>query len=492
MPSFASLGKFFGRTASEGAAFAAGLATAPVLAPVVREIENEANAKYESHPLSAGDAAGIVAEDVEQYPFGVQEASYNGVNETRFKALLGEVLNAPGIGELYEAYRRDLIDDDTFLHGLRKAKLETLWDEPLIALKAQRLGPDVIARAIQRGLVADPGLLPVGPPTEVGKVQAFPVFAVDALTEAAAFGIDKDRLGVEVGLVGNPASPDLAARMTFREIIDRVDFDRAIAEGNTRNEWADSLFEGFRQILTAHDYTELELRGFSDRTQRLADTGKHGMSVEDSDKLYDVLGRAPSVHTVVIGLARGGKYPGSYANVPEPYKSAIQRSNIREEWSEIVYAARYTYPSGFQIRSEAQAGDMTLEETTAILLEVGWSPKWADFFAAKWTSKGIGTASTPASKAKTSALTALHKSYVNDLETDTSAAAILTALGIADAEQTATLDTWKIERSVIRKALTATQIKKSIGQPGHDQAWATDRLLELGYSAADAATFLAE
>ena len=40
MPSFAGLGKFFGRTASEGAAFAAGVAVAPALSPVVREIVN--------------------------------------------------------------------------------------------------------------------------------------------------------------------------------------------------------------------------------------------------------------------------------------------------------------------------------------------------------------------------------------------------------------------------------------------------------------------
>ena len=44
MPSFAGLSKFFGRTASEGAAFAAGVAVAPALSPVVREIVNEANA----------------------------------------------------------------------------------------------------------------------------------------------------------------------------------------------------------------------------------------------------------------------------------------------------------------------------------------------------------------------------------------------------------------------------------------------------------------
>src|SRR5207237_4150132 len=115
--------------------------------------------------------------------------------------------------------------------------------------------------------------------------------------------------------VGLPASPDLAARMVLRKIIDRVDFDRAISEGNTRNEWADALFEGFREILTAHNYAELELRGYLDRSERLAGTRKHGMSDTDSDLLYDVLGRSIPVHQILTGEARGGMFNGQVVSI---------------------------------------------------------------------------------------------------------------------------------------------------------------------------------
>ena len=39
--------KFFGRTASEGAAFALGTAVGPALTPAVREIVNEAWSKFQ-------------------------------------------------------------------------------------------------------------------------------------------------------------------------------------------------------------------------------------------------------------------------------------------------------------------------------------------------------------------------------------------------------------------------------------------------------------
>ena len=66
----ALLARFFGRTASEGAAFAFGVAAGPVLAPAVEELKNEAWSKYESRRLDAGTSAAIVAEDVELADWG--------------------------------------------------------------------------------------------------------------------------------------------------------------------------------------------------------------------------------------------------------------------------------------------------------------------------------------------------------------------------------------------------------------------------------------
>src|SRR2546421_3444702 len=83
----------------------------------------------------------------------------------------------------------------------------------------------------------DRGLLPVAPPTGVGKVPKFPVSPLNTLDEAKAHGIDFERLFVETAIVGLPASNEQAASAYFRKIIELDDYYRAISEGNTRNEW---------------------------------------------------------------------------------------------------------------------------------------------------------------------------------------------------------------------------------------------------------------
>src|SRR5205807_6194553 len=126
----------------------------------------------------------------------------------------------------------------------------------------ERLDPSVVATAIQRGIMRDPGFLPVGPPTATGKVPAFPVSPLDPVAEAKAQGINEERLFVETAIVGLPLSLQEAASAYFRGIIELADFERAVAEGNTRNEWGAAALAQARQILTASEYAELQLRGF--------------------------------------------------------------------------------------------------------------------------------------------------------------------------------------------------------------------------------------
>lgn len=463
-----------------------------MLAPPLQALRNTINSQFayvypEPDILAAGVAQGQIAEKTAR-----EWASYHGSGDDAFTGLIDIANTGPPLASALTLLRRGVWLPAQYETALNRQAIEHEWYAGLLTLQDEWLSPQNLAVMAQRGIVSSEGLLPIGPPTTTGKVPPMPMIDVDPIKEAAGSGYNKDRLAGLTRIIGLPASPDLAARMVYRGIIDEVDFYRAIAEGNTRNEWAPFLFDGFRQIPTAHEGIESRLRGWIDDAAMYAQTARHGMSQADTDLIFKVLGRPLSFHQVFIGLRRGGIYDGPTTDIDPAFLKSLQESNIRPEWYNLAWAQRYTYPAAFILRQLTESGDLTETEAHDILLYEGWEPTLAAKVSAKWAATTTTTGTSPASKAKTSALTALHKSYVNDLETDTSAAAILTALGIADAEQTATLDTWKIERSVIRKALTATQIKKSIGQPGHDQAWATDRLLELGYSAADAATFLAE
>lgn len=448
MPSFSALGKFFGRTASEGAAFAAGLAVAPTLHPVVQEVANEAWSKYQSRPLDPGDLAEIVAENVEQLGWGETEAAKTGIGPGNFDALVNAALDAPGVGELLRMWRRGAISDGDFVHGLRKAKLEPRWDAGLEALKTERLDPSVIAAAIQRGLIADPGFLPVGPPSGEGKVPAFPVSGIDALAEAEAAGIDRDRLFVETALVGNPVGPVEAARALFRGLIDQTDFDRAIAEGRTRNEWGTVYRDAAREIPTVTNYIEGRVRDWISLEEMNAGAARHGMSPEDADLLFKVHGR-PLTHTqVFIGLLRGGEYDGPTDAIPQPFLKSLQESDIRPEWYNLVWAQRYHYPSFFQTINALNKGWIDAPTATHWLTIQGHAPDAIDTIVSNVAGTKAPAADKHVASAATSVLTAIRRRYGKSEITEAQARDALAKTGLPASTQTQLLAEWTQERDV--------------------------------------------
>jgi hypothetical protein len=486
------LGGIAGNAAGEALAFGLGFALGRVLEPVAVDLSQTAWNEAPIRAVEPGDAAEIVAENVEATAWGESEAQKGGIDSDRFAAMVGAVLNAPGVPELMAMYRRGLIDDAALEHGFRKARLETSWDAPLTSLQNLLLDPSVIAVAIQRGIIADPGLLPVGPPTGGGTVPAFPVAQVDAITEAAGSGIDRERLAAMVGIVGLPPALGELLQLVNRDEIDTDDFYRGIAEGNTRNEWRDALLTLKRRILGPHEYAELALRGWIDDSARDAGAALSGMEPADTELLFNMLGRPLAVHQITTGLARGGTYGGVYEGVPEPFATGLRQSNVRPEWGNLAYANRYTIPSYFVLKAILTDGGMTADDFANYGKELGWPPELAEKAAAAFGG-GTKAASDPhVTKAENQLWTRLHSSYIADEATDAGVTPGLEAAGVASDAVPAVLALWGQERALIRKQLTAAQIKKAIGQTGKDAAWATARLLDLGYNPDDAATFLAE
>jgi hypothetical protein len=477
-----------------------GGAVADVVEPKLRTFKNEQSAKYPNKPLDPKTAALAIVKEIVTSLDLEQEAKYGGMATTRLDALEETLLEYPGTSELIRLWRRQALSRGEVEKALARHAIPDPYRSALLKLYFERLDPAVIAVAVQRGLLPNDGILPVGPPTGAGKVPPMPRVDLDPFEEAIDSGIDAERLKVLARIVGLPASPDLAARMVFRRIIDRVDFDRAISEGNTRNEWADALFEGFREILTAHNYAELELRGYLDRSERLAGTRKHGMSDADSDLLYDVLGRSIPVHQIETGEARGGVYNGPIDAIPAPFLASLRRGNLRREYFNLAYANRYSYPSGFMIRGLAQSGELSEAETHEILLEIGWKPALAAKFAARWTAGQAAVADPNVKKAETQLWTRLHRSYIAG-ETDTTAAKeVLAQLGVPAAAQDEILALWLTERSLAVKQLTAAQVKKAylgaVENPATGVPWtredALTRLIQMGFTYNDANTLLNE
>lgn len=485
-----TIGKFLGNTVGEAAAFAAGVAIGPVLEPLLQALRNETWSLYPDRPLDAEAVAELVAQGLLPAADGAKEAALTGISKTLFGLLVQATQEAPEVGETIELWRRGLITDKQVDVALAKAKLLPDYREAVKDLYFDRLDPAVIATAIQRGIVADPGFLPVGPPDGEGKVAAFPTSDLDPLAEAKAQGVNRERLFVETAIVGNPASPQQAASGVFRGIIEKIDYYRAIAEGNTRNEWADAIFEQARQILTVHEYVEARLRGWIDTQAMYDGAAQHGMSEADTDLLFKVNGRPIPIHQVTTGLARGGVYDGDFSHVPEAYIRSLEEGNQRPEWYSLSYANRYSLPSVFVMRALTQDGTWSREKAEQRLLESGWIPADATEAAAKWSGGTSTTATTATKRFVTSALTAISKDYVALTMTEAEAREHLDALDVPAADQAALFKVWDVQRAVQLKQLTPAQIATRFKRQKISESVALARLEALGYTVADAAAVL--
>jgi hypothetical protein len=470
--------KLFGRTVSEGAAFAVGTAVGPTLRPVVQDLANESWRTHPVRPLSAGDAAAIVAEDVEHAPWGRDEAELSGVDNSRFDALVGEALNAPGLSELFEAWRRNLIDDASFTHGLRKAKLEPEWDAPLQGLKQRLLSLSDLANARQQGFVSE------------GRQRS----------ESDLQGVDKERADILFELSGLPLGVETMQQALNRGLTDEATFRQAIREGHTKTKYTDLALALRVPVLHATDYAGLHLRGWITEPQMNAGGALSGYSAEQMDLLFLNRGRPAAPGQMATAAARGIDGPDGRPMDKTQFLKGIAESDIRPEWGPMLWESRYLYPPLFQITRLVQAGVIDAATAREWAVKDRYPPEVVAPLFAYWSAPSAAKADTHIGKAQTQLWTTTHRSFLAGESDDATATAALAAAGVPTDAAAAVLELWRHEQDLIRKQLTPAQVKKAylkvVTNPATGAAWtlddATAALLARGYSLADATTYLAE
>ena len=408
-------GGFFGNAVSEGAAFAIGITTAPTLAPILEDLKNRTWQAHPSKAVDAGTAAAIVAEDVELHDWGAKEAASHGFDGTRFDAILGEALNAPDLGTLYNLWRRGYVGDEDFRHGLRKAKLEDRWDDGLKRLKDARLAAAQIALAVVRSLLDSQGLLVGENDTTGGKVAPTPVSPIDALAEAAASGINEERLRVLINSVGLPMPLDAAAQSVFRGIIEKADFYLAVAQGDTRPAWADFIFDHARQIPSVADYVNAHIRGWIDADEMHKGAARHGMSAADADLLYLRTGRPAAPGQMATAAARGIDGPDGRPMDEPQFLKGIAESDIRPEWGPMLWESRYLYPPLFQITRLVQAGAITADTAAEWARKDRYPPEVVEPLHAYWSQPVAAGTDSWTKRAQTQFWTTTHRTFLDGL-----------------------------------------------------------------------------
>jgi hypothetical protein len=480
--------------------FALGHAASPAIEPFAATITNDAWAAHQVRPPDVYAIAIGVAQG--QIPLAEAQgwAHKQGFSDDVFAALVDAANAGPALGYAYQAWRRGSLSDGEFQTALRRQAIEPQWYSALEDLKHDRLDLGAIATAVHRGIMHDAGLLVTPVPSGPGNVPRIPVSPLDTIAEFASHGIDAERARVLVADTGLPLSLGEMLQLYNRGQVTATDVKVSIAESNVRNEYMDVALDLARRLLTPHEYAEAELRGVKTRAEAQSGANLTGLNDADYVTLFEILGRPLNVHEMTTGLARGGTFGGDYSSVPEPYRDAIRRSAIRPEYADLAYHNRYTYPSAFVLRSLAQAGDLGGQAAVQQTLEeIGWKPSFAQQVSTAWTG-GAKSGDPHESKAQTQLWTATHKSFVASEIDDATAEAALARAGVAAAAVPAILALWKEERSLIRKQLSPTQIRKALNlgvvNPATGQPWteadAIAAMLARGYDHADATVFLQE
>jgi hypothetical protein len=490
--------KFFGSAATEGAAFAFGAATAPVLSPALESVRQQAWKLHSVRIPETAELAAAVAQEKLDLAQAEEWAARNGFSPDVFGTLVTIARTAPDVGTAMQAWRRGEIDSGGFNLVLARHGIDGQWWQALQALKLQLLSPGELAAAIHRGLVPDPGLLKGEQPTGPFKVEAYPVYDIPTLDEAAGSGFDRDRLGVLVGLQGLPMGTHEAAQAYFRGIITHGDYIRAFNESNSRNEWAEAVLGYARQIPTARDFIENALRGYRTFAEAADGAALHGMSEEHARLIFQNSGRPLNLHQITQAEAWGGKYDPQPGDDPDPYTNAVLIGAVTPAYYDLQEKLKYNLPSGFYFRTLQQTGVLTEAEAATWYRRLGWPPELADKIANAYAKPAATSEDSHLGKARTQLWGTTHRSYIAREISDTQARNRLAEIGVPTGDQAGILNLWGAERDLIRKQLTPAQIKKGLAKQSRNaatgQPWTRDEalaaLIERGYSATDANTYL--
>ena len=476
-----------------------GAAASAAIEPAVEIPKQEAWDRNRNRLLDAAVMARLVAQGAIDLSTGQNSAHREGFSDDKFDHLVYLSQTVPGIGEATDLWRKGLLAPDLYTHALTKSGLDQRYVAPIVANKtAQLVGLGDIAYAIVRGLLPAPSWVPVAAPTSGTTVPRFPMVPLDPIKLAEKLGFDENMLHLMVGRSGLSMAPVMAANAYFRQIINYEDALLAGAEGDLRTEWMPYVIDTARQILTAHDYAELQLRGYLNQAQRRAGTAKHGMSPADSDLLYDVLGRGLSLHQAFIGIRRGGSLNGPTGQIPPWALYQLQRGNLRPEVYNLAWAAHETYPSAFVFRQLLKDGALTETEGRDYFLGMGWPQTLAEKAAAAYAVTTGPTADPHVAKAQSHLWSTVQTRYIAAEPGDVDPTAAFDQLGVPAGVRGEITALWDTARGYTSKRLTATQVKKAyrggVTNPDTGAPWtldeATAELISLGYSPDDAQTFL--
>ena len=493
----------------EGRAFGSGFILGTLgwtlLEPLVRELTHGAEALFTSQIFDPATAATLAAKGIISKSFGESEAGGGGLDASHFDQLLQSALERPAIGEALRLHNLNAITDAQLDETLQHNAVHPDFWGPLKELARLLLSPADLALANLRG-----------------EMDASTMYGY-----AQQLGLQRQDMDVLVANTGEPLGLMQLLEAYRRGIIPKDRLERGIRQSRVRNEWID-VAEALRyQPPDPGIVVQGVIRHAITSDQGRALVAERGINPDDWDLILAAHGRPIAAGEALELFNRGEMTADQVAQairqsdirdeyIPDIQKlarrlipprtiSTIVHHGIKDKAWAIDYLRQWGYTAddaaalvGSAVTSKTlaikqaterqiidlfEARAITKDEAIAQLANIGYDSQEAAFILE-------ATDASATLKEQNRAVNAIRASFLAD-RIDTHAAGVeLDALGLTAQHRDKLISEWQIERASVVKGLTEGQMVQAYGYGIWSREYATNKLVALGYSQADATVLL--
>lgn len=455
--------------------------------------------------LEPSTMAQLAAQQIVDEKYAEAIGRLSGLPETATRYLIESARAYPGIGELLELLRRKKLSPELTTLALRRSGVPDDYIGPLFTLVREHLSPADAALAVLRSVISE----------DAGRAIAH------------LSGIEPGDFDILVENTGEPPGLEQLLEAFRRKYITEEQLEHGIRQSRVRNEWIPTV----KDLRFARASPSDALRGVvqghltNEQGKEIAEQG--GLWPDDWKWLLETEGN-PAAPMEMITLWRRGK--ASQAQVEQ----AIREGRTKNKYIPALINLKRAVPSLFQVLKLIEKGSVTEREGARLLHELGYESDVVtgllhgathgqvtkdkelakseilellydhaiDEARAKKLLEGLGYHAANVTllleltnlrrerAIEQASIAPIRSAFLHRHVTEQEASAKLDSLGLPHTQRDFALQRWAVDRAATTRTLTEAQIAKANERGLIDDASAEARLLDLGYTRADARILL--
>lgn len=235
---------------------------------------------------------------------GRRMATWWGIDAADFAVMLANTGEPPGLEQLTEAYRRQFIDRQRLLRGIRQSRVRDEWADVIEEL---RYSPVPTADAVDAWLRG-----------HIGESEA--------RTIAEQNGVLPAQIQILLDDAGNPPAPEQLLELWRRNVLDQAQVHQGMREGRLRDEWIAPVLQLRYEPLSTADAIDAWLRGHLDEQAAHAIAEENGLLPRDIPAAFANAGNPLGLVQLLEALRRGFIDEATF-------KAGFRQSRYRDEWA---------------------------------------------------------------------------------------------------------------------------------------------------------------